>query len=179
MIFSGTDPRDLTSCTKLAMGMVKRIFDIIIVCVAASILFGCSDDDDVGGGTSTGELILDAIVGDWTATSAMFTTTNANPVQSRDVVADGGFGDLSIHQNHTFALVIRNPGDPDPQLTTGRFVADGNFINVIFDTDPNVSIRWDFTISGDNLTIEGPMTYDFESDGTFEDVSAIMEFIPI
>ena len=150
-----------------------------LLAVAFLALPGCSSDDDGGDqGPSTGELILFAIIGDWDSSSATFTTTNANPVMSRDVVADGGSCDLSVSQDQRFALVIRNPGTPNPQITTGQLVADGNFINVRFDSDPDVDVRWDFTLSGDNLTITGPLNYDFESDGTFEETTATMLFVP-
>ena len=143
------------------------------------LLAGCSSDDNGGGvNPPIGELILQNIVGEWQATSALFTTINTNPVQSQDVVADGGLCDLSIFQDSRFSLVIRNPGVPDPQITTGLFVADGDFIFARFDSDPNTDVSWDFTISGDNLTISGPLDYDFESDGTFEESSAAMQFIP-
>lgn len=112
------------------------------------------------------------------ATSALFTTTNASPVLSTEVVADGGFCDLSVGQIHNFTLVIRNPGEPDPQITTGVFEADGDNILVRFDNDPTTSIQWNFVLSGDVLFIDGPLLYDFESDGTFEEVSANMQFVP-
>ena len=135
-------------------------------------LLSCSSNDDSGGGNSgTGDLIISAIVGNWVATQAQFTTTNSNPVLSRDVVADGGFCDLSVFQGNNFTLVIRNPGFPDPQITTGVLVADGDFINVRFDDDPTVDVRWDFTISQNNLIIVGSLDYDFENDGVFEETS--------
>jgi hypothetical protein len=56
-------------------------------------------------------------------------------------------------------------------------VADGDFVNVPLDSDPTIDIRWDFTISGENLSIVGPLEYDFESDGIFEETSANMQFI--
>ena len=144
-----------------------------------SMMFACSSDDDTGGNNpGNGQLILDAIVGDWNATSALFTTINANPVQSRDVVLDGGLCNLSVAQNGMFTLVVRNEGFADPQITTGQMVADGNFIDVTFDSDPNTSVSWDFTLTGNNLTIAGPLDYDFENDGIFEETSANMQFLP-
>ena len=143
------------------------------------ILIGCrSDDDSDITGPGTGQLILQAIVGNWTATAAEFTTTNTNPVQSRDVVADGGACELSVSLNNSFSLVIRNPGIPNPQITTGVFVPDGQFINVFFDSDPTVSVSWDFTIVGDDLSITGPLEYDFDDDGNLEQTSANMQFNP-
>jgi len=148
-------------------------------CLGILFLWGCSSSDDGGGVVTTpiGDLILEGIVGQWEATSASFTTVNANPVLTRDVVADGGFCDFSIAQDHRFSQVIRNPGEPNPQITTGILVSEGEFINVKFDTDPTTEIRWEFGISGDNLSVSGPLDYDFESDGTFEEASAVMQFI--
>lgn len=147
-------------------------------CLSILLLSGCSSSDDGGMGTiPIGDLILQGLVGQWEGTSANFTTVNANPVLTRDVVADGGFCDFSIAQDNRFSLVIRNPGDPDPQITTGVLVSDGEFINVKFDTDPTNEIRWEFGISGDDLSVTGPLDYDFESDGTFEETSAVMQFI--
>jgi len=151
-----------------------RIASVILVVLLTS----CSGDDESGGpNTGTGDLIISAMVGNWVATSAQFTTINANPVQSRDVIADGGFCDLAVYQGSRFTLVIRNPGFPDPQITTGLLVADGDFINVRLDSDPTVDIRWNFTISGNNLAIDGPLDYDFENDGILEETSANMQFI--
>lgn len=151
----------------------------IFSCLIIALAIGCSSDDD-GDGTNPaiGALILENIVGDWTATSAVFTTINSNPVLNLDVVAVGGTCDLSIFPDQRFSLVVRNPGVPNPQITTGLFIADGNFIFVRFDDDPTTEIPWDFTISGDNLTVSGPLDYDFESDGVFEETTATMQFIP-
>ena len=145
--------------------------------MAVLLLPGCSGDDSEGPPTNIGDLILEGIVGNWEATKAEFTTTNANPVQSNDVVADGGFCDLSVKDDGRFTLVVRN-ASPDPQITTGQFLADGDNINVKFDSDPNTLVPWDFTLSANILFIVGPMLYDFENDGTSEDVSANFEFIP-
>ena len=158
---------------------MKRVGYFILGGLCVLFLQNCSSDDEgMTGGPNTGTLILEAIVGEWMATNATFTTTNANPVLSTDVVGDGGFCDLSITFNHRFTLVIRNAGVNDPQITTGLFEADGNNINARFDTDPNTLVPWDFTISGNNLIIEGPLLYDFESDGVLEEVSANMQFVP-
>jgi hypothetical protein len=145
--------------------------------ITVLLLPGCSSDDNEVPPINIGDLILESIVGNWEATKAEFTTTNANPVQSNDVVADGGFCVLAVAQNHSFTLVVRN-ASPDPQITRGQFLADGNDINVRFDTDPNTLVPWDFTLSPNTLFIAGPMLYDFENDGTSEEVSANFEFIP-
>ncbi len=157
---------------------MKKISYLVFTWLALLILPGCSSDDNEGPPINIGDLILEGLVGDWTATSAEFTTTNANPVQSVDVVADGGFCDLSVAPDHSFALVVQNPGAPDPQLTTGQFLANGNDINVRFDNDPNNLVPWDFTLSENSLIMTGPMLYDFEDDGVSEEVSANFEFIP-
>ncbi len=156
---------------------MKRISYVMFTLIAVLLLPGCSSDDNEVPPINIGDLILESIVGNWEATKAEFTTTNANPVQSNDVVADGGFCVLAVAQNHNFTLVVRNAG-PDPQITTGQFLADGNDINVRFDSDPNTLVPWDFTLSANTLLIAGPMLYDFENDGTSEDVSANFEFIP-
>jgi len=159
--------------------MIRGISYLIICCITVLTFQSCSSDDEGGnGGPSSGDLILEIIEGNWMATSALFTTINASPVLSTEVVTDGGFCDLSVGQIHNFTLVIRNPGEPDPQITTGVFEADGDNILVRFDNDPTTSIQWNFVLSGDVLFIDGPLLYDFESDGTFEEVSANMQFVP-
>jgi hypothetical protein len=151
---------------------------IIHYCCAVLIIMmlqSCSSDDDAGG-ISSGALILEAIIGDWIATNAVFSSIS-DPAKSTDVVMDGGQCDLTVSPNQTFTLVVRNAGFPNPQITTGRFIADGPFINVRLDSDPNVDVRWDFTLSNNNLNINGPMDYDFESDGSFEEVLGNLQFI--
>ena len=160
------------------MMMHNKLVNIFSWLIVALVLSCSSDDNGDGINPPIGELILQNIVGDWTATSAIFTTINSNPVLSRDVVTDGGTCDLSIFQDQRFSLVVRNPGSPNPQITTGLLVADGDFIVVRFDDDPTTEIPWDFTISGDDLTIAGPLDYDFENDGVFEESTATMQFIP-
>lgn len=157
---------------------MKRISYIVFSWMAILILSGCSSDDDsMVAPIGIGDQILSSIVGTWIATSAEFTTTNANPIQNVDVVADGGFSDLSVKADGRFTLVVRN-SSPDPQINTGQFLADGNDINVRFDNDPNTLVPWDFTLSPNTLFIAGPMLYDFENDGISEEVSANFEFIP-
>jgi len=157
---------------------MKRISYIVFSWMAILILSGCSSDDDsMVAPIGIGDQILSSIVGTWIATSAEFTTTNANPIQNVDVVADGGFSDLSVKADGRFTLVVRN-SSPDPQINTGQFLADGNDINVRFDADPNTLVPWDFTLSPNTLFIAGPMLYDFENDGISEEVSANFEFIP-
>ncbi|GJM30382.1 MAG: hypothetical protein DHS20C17_30170 [Cyclobacteriaceae bacterium] len=160
---------------KFVTSNYRILYWLTFICLYSS----CNSDDGGGvGGISTGDLILEAITGEWAATSATFTTVNVNPVRSRDLITDGGLCDLSISQNRRFSLVVRNPGVAGPQLTTGLFEPNGNFIDVRLDTDPNVLVRWNFTLSGDNLSIDGPLDYDFEDDGTFEQTSMALQLIP-
>ncbi len=156
---------------------MKRNSYLVFTLMAVLALPGCSNDDNEGDPINIGDLILESIIGNWVATKAEFTTTNANPVQSVDVVADGGFCDLTVGPDGRFTLVVRNTS-PDPQITTGQFLADGNDINVKFDNDPDNLVLWDFTLSQNSLGIVGPMLYDFENDGTSEEVSANLDFIP-
>ncbi len=157
---------------------MKRIRYIVFTWLVVLVLSTCSSDDSsMVAPIGIGDQILAGIVGTWIATSAEFTTTDVNPVLSVDVVADGGFCDLSVMDDGRFTLVVRN-ASPDPQITTGQFLADGDNINVKFDSDPNTLVPWDFTLSANILFIVGPMLYDFENDGTSEDVSANFEFLP-
>lgn len=156
-----------------------RNFLVIISLSIVCLFNSCSSDDDADGGIPTGELILGAMVGEWVATSASFTTVNTNPVLSRDVVAEGGACDLSVAQSGRFTLVIRNPGVQNPQLVTGLFEPNGEFIDAMFDSDPSVPVRWEFLLSGNTLAINGLIAYDFEDDGTLEQASAALLFNPL
>ncbi len=157
---------------------MRNFLAVISLCFAF-LLNSCSSDDDGNGGISTGEFILVAMVGEWTAASASFTTLNTNPVLSRDIVAEGGTCELSVAQNGRFTLVIRNPGIQNPQLVTGLFEPNGELIETRLDSDPNVLVPWDFLLSGNSLSINGPIDYDFEDDGTPEQTSAALLFNPL
>lgn len=160
---------------KIDMRNFLAVISLCFVC----LLNSCSSDDDGTGGILTGELILSAMVGEWSANSASFTTVNTNPVLSRDIVAEGGFCDLSVAQTGRFTLVIRNPGIQNPQLITGIFQAKGELVETRLDSDPDALILWDFMLSGNSLAINGPIDYDFEDDGTTEQSSASLLFNPL
>jgi len=153
---------------------MKSKYNFLVVCLVIVLFSGCSSSDEADV-PFTGINLTD-IAGDWEATRAQFTTVNSNPVQEVDVVATGGIGILVISNDGRFTLII-TPSGENPQITTGVFGTDASRLSVVFDDNPDVTLFWNIQNSNTQLSLQGPSKHDFESDGTNEEVTAVLDFV--
>lgn len=140
------------------MTRTMRKFTMIPALVIAAA-FTAACDDDV---TDT----TDPLVGDFSATEAVFTDA-ADPATQFDVIAQDGSFDVSFREDGTFTSRLAIPGRT-AVVRTGTFTRNGS--NLVL-TENGTARPVAFTLTGNNLTLEDPGDrFDFEDTGT--DVAA-------
>jgi hypothetical protein len=134
----------------------------IAVIAPLAFLVACSNDDEF----ST-EGISD-IAGTWTATSATF--------NGIDVIEEGGSVTLTIQNNGRFTFKIKRPGR-DEMVFTGRLGFDEEWLAVEYDTYPGEYEYYDIEYDAHNLHIGANSEFDFDGDGTDEEVIFFLEMV--
>lgn len=111
---------------------------------------------------------ISGIVGTWTATSAVF-----NGV---DVIEEGGSVTLIIESDGRFTFTIVRPGRT-AMVFTGRLGFDEEWLEVEYDTDPGEYEYYDITYSEHNMHIGANSIFDFDGDGTPEEVIFFLDMV--
>ncbi|WP_156102228.1 hypothetical protein [Muricauda sp. MAR_2010_75] len=138
------------------------------VCILALVpLYQCSDEEEGPDCSLQGtNLSIADMSGNWVATSAIFFTIT-DPIETVDVVEEGGTVTLSIQSNGGFTLNIAESGGPS-DVSSGDFCFDEDLLVVRFDGD--APDDWEYfrvqLSSGNNLSIGGPAEFDFDGNGT-------------
>ena len=152
--------------------VIKRfrfLLYLIIAQLAWVPLGSCNSEEDGPDCSLQGtKLSMSDISGSWTATSATFFTIS-DPIETVDVVAEGGTVTLSIQSNGSFTLTIVESGGPS-DVSSGDFCFDEDLLVVRFDGD--AADDWEYyrvqLTGGNNLSIGGPAEFDFDGNGTDE-----------
>lgn len=106
------------------------------------------------------------LVGTWNATKAEFVSV-ANPTTKQDIVAGGSTVTLALSTN-TFAFTITDPGQV-PEAGTGTWSVSSDTLTLAWSTAFSGESQFDFTLSGDHLTLTGGhLPHDFTV-GNFEE----------
>ena len=136
---------------------------LFIVVIAPLTLFvACSNDDE----PSTEK--ISEIAGTWTATSATF--------NGIDVVLEGGSVSLAIQNNGRFTFTIKRPGRND-MVFTGKLGFDEQWLAVEYDTNPGEYEYYDITYDEHNLHIGANSEFDFDGNGTDEEVIFFLDMV--
>ncbi|MGB5238338.1 MAG: hypothetical protein WBM43_06230 [Flavobacteriaceae bacterium] len=149
---------------KIRFPLYLLMLSLIVVPLCSCNDKGGDDSDCSLQGTN---LSIADISGNWVATSATFFTTS-DPIQTVNVVAEGGTVTLSIQSGGGFTLNISESDGPSDS-SAGDFCFDEDLLVVRFDgDDPD---DWEYyrvqLTSGNNtLSIGGPAEFDFNGDGT-------------
>ena len=128
------------------------------------------EDDDFsleGDGISMSD-----IAGTWTATRAFFSRAADGPAVEVEIVGQGGTATLVIQTNGRFTFTTTLPGEA-PDVTTGQLGFDEDLLVVMYDDEPDDFSFFGIQFSGNNLSINGQGTYDFDDDGSEE--AAVIE----
>lgn len=144
--------------------MKKTGLALLFIAVIAPLAFfvACSDNDEF----ST-EGISD-IAGTWTATSATF--------NGIDVIEEGGSVTMTIQNNGRFNFTIKRPGRDD-MVFTGRLGFDEQWLAVEYDTYPGEYEYYDIEYDAHNLHIGANSEFDFDGDGTDEEVIFFLDMV--
>lgn len=104
----------------------------------------------------------DEIVGSWTVTKVEYVSVS-QPVQTIDLIAEGGTGTLVFNAAGTYVFTLTPSGEP-AQLDTGDWELDGDIMSM-WPNGTNFEMQFDVALSGDRLTLSGADTeYDFDGD---------------
>ena len=136
---------------------------LIIVFISPLTFFlACGGDDEF---STEG---VSEIAGTWTATYAAF--------NGIDVVEEGGSVTMVIQDNGRFTFTIKRPGRDD-MVFTGRLGFDEQWLAVEYDTDPGEYEYYDITYDEHNLHIGANSEFDFDGDGTAEEVIFFLDMV--
>lgn len=149
---------------------IKKYFILFLVVLVFS---KCSNDE--GGDLSSGIFIAN-LEGEWEATSANFSTINANPSQEVEVIATGGEVILEVSSDGRF-IFVTIPADQNAQLITGKFTMENNLLFAEYDDAPGIKVMWNLQIVTAMLFLSGPIKFDFQNDGVFEEATADLDFV--
>jgi len=133
----------------------------IVVITPLTFFVACSDDEP-----STER--VSEIAGTWTATSATF--------NGIDVVSEGGSVSLVIQNNGRFTFTIKRPGRDD-MVFTGKLGFDEEWLAVEYDTNPGEYEYYDITYDENNLHIGANSEFDFDGNGTDEEVIFFLDMV--
>jgi hypothetical protein len=135
---------------------------LVAVMAPLSVFVACNKEEG-----SSAEQVSE-IAGTWTATSATF-----NGV---DVVGEGGSVTLVIQTNGRFTFTIMRPGTA-AMVFTGKLGFDEQWLEVEYDTDPGEYEYYDISYDAHNMHIGANSVFDFDGDGTPEEVIFFLEMI--
>lgn len=126
----------------------------VLVPLALSAILGLA-----GCKSNTGPEDTESFLGTWNATKAEYTSV-ANSSLKVDIVAGGSTVVLVLNAS-TFTLTITDPGE-NPVIAGGTWSASTDTITLTWTSGYNGESQFDYTLSGDNLTLDGGhLPYDF------------------
>lgn len=118
------------------------------------------------------------LAGTWNATKIEY-VNRANPSQHVDLIAAGGSATLTLGTDRSFRYIVAAAGDT-PDTTSGTYEVKGDAGDLMVWTIPfdGGALEWpfDFSWSGDTMTLSAGANYDFAGDGTPEAADWNMAF---
>ncbi len=137
--------------------------------LAAALVVGCNDSTDPG------NVSENDLVGVWTATQFLFTST-ADPTVAVDRISQGGWFTLTFNADGTYSEAGEFPGNPTKvENGSGTYVIQGTNLILTEDGEP-VSSTVAFVLSGNTLTLNiTDESFDFDDDGVEE--AATLEMV--
>jgi hypothetical protein len=110
------------------------------------------------------------LAGTWNATKVEY-VNRTNSSQRVDLVAAGGSATLTLGADRTFRFILAAAGDT-PDTTSGTYEVKGDVGDLMVWKIPfdggELESAFDFTWSGDSMTLAAGANYDFAGDGTPE-----------
>ncbi|MBQ0734718.1 hypothetical protein [Aquimarina celericrescens] len=159
-------------------GTRYALYLVVLLSVLLAFISCGSDDDDeislVGANISISD-----ISGSWTATSVLIgnLTPDSQPL-SVDVIDEGGSVTLTVQSNGRYTLTIKRPTRAD-DVFTGPLGFEGEWLVIGYDSDPEEYNYWfiELSTNGNNLTLRGESTYDFNEDDVEDPASYNLELV--
>jgi hypothetical protein len=115
------------------------------------------------------------LVGTWEATEFRF-VSSPTPTDTIDVIDLGGGLSVTLVADGRYDMTIELPGElPDDQ--SGVALVVGDIIVMIDEVAPEGSIRFEYGLAGETITLRGEDSIDFDDppDGTNE--AAVVEMV--
>jgi hypothetical protein len=129
-----------------------------ILALLLGVALACGDD---AAGPSAEEL-----TGTWEATRLEYVSVSA-PVQTVDLIADGGSATLVLAPAGTYTFTIIPDGEPQATLS-GTWESGGDVLTMTV-TGASFSLQFALSLSGDTLRLSGAdAEYDFDGDDVAE-----------
>ncbi|NJD20499.1 MAG: hypothetical protein FIA95_14610 [Gemmatimonadetes bacterium] len=134
----------------------------------AVLLAGC------GGGSTTPDPEIGALVGDWDATRLVLTSV-ANPQVKSDLIALGATFRLNIQPSGQYTAILLYSQQSSTEI--GVLTVSGNTITMKRDFPSKSTSAALFALAGDRMTLDGDSGFDFNLDGTQEPALAHFELL--
>ncbi len=128
--------------------------------LAAALVVGCDD--------STDPVSEDGLVGVWSATQFLLTST-ADSTVTVDRLSQGGWFTMTFNANGTWSEAGEFPGNPSKvESGSGTYVIEGTNL-LLTEDDDLVPFTVPFVLSGNTLTLTiTDEPFDFDGDGVEE-----------
>ena len=147
-----------------------KLKNLTISTLALILMTACGDN-------GTGDE-PDDLVGTWTSTALVFTST-ADPTLSVDVVAvDGAAATLVLAADATYTFIFTLPSGGDPhspeepaENEAGTYTVTGNNLNLT--QTGATTYTMEMSRNGDTMTLTLPDTWDFNGDGVEEPATLV------
>lgn len=146
-------------------------FSVIILGIVVLFFISCTGEEDEL--TLDGKYKMSDLAGTWTATQAIFSSTDQDFKGTVQIVEEGGTFTMLIQSDGKFTITITMPGESN-QVIRGLLRFEEEWLTVSYDTEPDDYDYFFIELSVDKstLTLRGEGTYDFDDDG-IEDLSSI------
>ncbi|MEE9132296.1 MAG: hypothetical protein V3U13_01930 [Gemmatimonadota bacterium] len=130
--------------------------------LALASVIGCEDSQSTGSG-----ITLEVLAGTWEASVFAF-TSQAEPPQRADLIADGGSATLVLSANGAYTLTV-TPAGGEPDVSTGFMLIESGFLLVADSDVPGVTTAFAMGLDGDTLTlVTNEVEFDFSGDDVEE-----------
>ncbi len=154
---------------------------LVLATLYLMLFSGCAEKSDLvpppgSNGLPLSNVQLDDLIGIWEAQEAEFTVIGSSPTQRLELVQSGGRVSLEVSSDGRFTIIIRR-SNGDAQIITGLFEIDRGVFSVFFDTAPSTPSAWTVLLSANQLSMAGPLDYDFHAQGVPVPVQANLNLI--
>ncbi|NIN71242.1 MAG: hypothetical protein GTO46_04755 [Gemmatimonadetes bacterium] len=115
------------------------------------------------------------LAGTWEATEFRFVST-PTPTDTIDVIAQGGGLSVTVAADASYELTLMLPGEV-PEIQSGVALLFGDMIVMIDEVSPEGSIRFEYGLAGQTITLRGEDSIDFNDPPDGVDEPAVVELV--
>ena len=144
----------------------------LLFALVVGALSACGSEDPLVSGNDPA---IEPFLGDWEATE-LVVVNDANASDSVDVLEEGGIFTINVQPSGTYTATLSFLGAPFVEI--GQLSVFESTLILQPTQPPGPSATSTFEFDGpDNLTLDGPLDFDFNGDGTPEPGQGHIELV--